>query len=436
MNQVKKVLILAYDFPPFISVGGLRPYNWFLEFEKHKLHPIIITRQWDDVTSEHAYIKPSSKKSAVVEHKSYGTIIKAPYFPNISNKLLLKFGTSKFKSIRRIITGIIEILQFFLPIGPKYTLYESANDYLNNHPVDIIISTGDPFVLFHYAQKLSKKHSIPWVADYRDPWSGNVFLQKNKILSKIFQKLEKKIIQHCSTITTVDEALIPFIQHNHTKPIHIIRNGFENKLLTIKSPILNHDTFNIAFIGTLYPWHPIEQSIQIFHEIAKNNNVKIQLNFFGLNLHEDSFFEEINSTFFSITYLPKMSNLQLAELLVHQHAFLLFNDFTLVGTKIYDYIALKRPILFCFDNEKENSTTYFHQFNSTKRPQKEIILNTKSGFLLKDEFELKEKLQLMCTDYDNSIKDLQFKHIEFYSRQYQTKLLAETIHSIVDKNMK
>jgi len=25
----KKVLILAYDFPPYVSVGGMRPYNWY-----------------------------------------------------------------------------------------------------------------------------------------------------------------------------------------------------------------------------------------------------------------------------------------------------------------------------------------------------------------------------------------------------------------------
>ncbi|MDA3780596.1 MAG: hypothetical protein PF487_10325 [Bacteroidales bacterium] len=26
---MKKVLILAYDFPPYVSVGGLRPYSWY-----------------------------------------------------------------------------------------------------------------------------------------------------------------------------------------------------------------------------------------------------------------------------------------------------------------------------------------------------------------------------------------------------------------------
>jgi hypothetical protein len=27
-TKMKKLLILAYDFPPYVSVGGMRPYNW------------------------------------------------------------------------------------------------------------------------------------------------------------------------------------------------------------------------------------------------------------------------------------------------------------------------------------------------------------------------------------------------------------------------
>ena len=27
--DMKKVIILAYDFPPYVSVGGLRPSSWY-----------------------------------------------------------------------------------------------------------------------------------------------------------------------------------------------------------------------------------------------------------------------------------------------------------------------------------------------------------------------------------------------------------------------
>ncbi len=34
---MKKVLILAYDFPPYVSVGGLRPYSWYKYFKEFGL---------------------------------------------------------------------------------------------------------------------------------------------------------------------------------------------------------------------------------------------------------------------------------------------------------------------------------------------------------------------------------------------------------------
>jgi hypothetical protein len=43
---MKKLLILAYDFPPYVSVGGLRPYNWFKYLKEFGVEPIVVTRQW------------------------------------------------------------------------------------------------------------------------------------------------------------------------------------------------------------------------------------------------------------------------------------------------------------------------------------------------------------------------------------------------------
>lgn len=45
---MKKVLILAYDFPPYVSVGGLRPYSWYKYFKEFGLYPIVVTRQWEN----------------------------------------------------------------------------------------------------------------------------------------------------------------------------------------------------------------------------------------------------------------------------------------------------------------------------------------------------------------------------------------------------
>ena len=88
---MKKILILTYDFPPYVSVGGLRPYSWYKNFKEFNFDPIIVTRQWENKYRNHLdYISPSKDKISKVFKSKYGTQIQSPYFPNFSNKILLK----------------------------------------------------------------------------------------------------------------------------------------------------------------------------------------------------------------------------------------------------------------------------------------------------------------------------------------------------------
>jgi hypothetical protein len=203
---MKKVLILAYDFPPFVSVGGLRPYNWYKYFSEYGFYPIVVTRQWsNEHGNELDYVAPGYSTTIIVEESEEGTILRTPYRPNLSNRLLLKYGPNKFKLGRKLITGFFEVLQFHFNVGPKLELYKAAKHYLQNNRADVIIATGDPFVLFRYAANLSKEFDIPWVADYRDPWSQGLFARKRSILSILQRFNEKRFVSNASIITTVDE---------------------------------------------------------------------------------------------------------------------------------------------------------------------------------------------------------------------------------------
>mgnify|MGYP001445437583 FL=1 len=60
--KTKKVLILAYDFPPYNSIGAQRPYSWLKYFNEFGFQPIIVTRHWDEIRDEEDYYKASKKQ--------------------------------------------------------------------------------------------------------------------------------------------------------------------------------------------------------------------------------------------------------------------------------------------------------------------------------------------------------------------------------------
>lgn len=160
-----KVLILAYDFPPYVSVGGLRPFSWYKYFREFGIDPVVITRQWSNSYGNHLdYIAPGTSTSEITEESTFGKIIRSPYHPNLSNRILLNQGEQKWRMVRKANSAFLEVAQFYLPVGPKIKLYHAAKRYLSSHKVDLILATGDPFVLFHYASKLSRAYKTPWLS--------------------------------------------------------------------------------------------------------------------------------------------------------------------------------------------------------------------------------------------------------------------------------
>jgi glycosyltransferase involved in cell wall biosynthesis len=439
---MKKLLILAYDFPPYVSVGGLRPYSWYKYLKDFNVYPIVVTRQWTNVHgSKMDYITPGTSNKNEIEHTKFGTIIKAPYTPTLANKIMLKFGEQNLVPVRKIITGTYEILQWFFMIGSKKTIYRGADEYLKNNKVDAIIATGDPFILFRYASMLSKKYNIPFIADYRDPWSQNneryqTYLKRWNLF------LEKKYTKDAETITTVSEFFEKKIkQINKTKLVYIIRNGYDLNALQIgKNIISSKDILKIGFIGTIYPYHPWRTFLRVLNKFYLDNpEYNIEVSFWGINI-QNEIAEEIDLHYpyikNKIIFHNKTPNDILLNKLASLNAFLLFNYYSIIGTKIYDYLALQRKIIFCFSNDAEANSLkekYYkvHELDATHRPQEELIQSTHAGVIVENADQLYDVWKDLHEEFDRTGSIVcHTQHVEEYSRKYQAGKLAEIIYEI------
>ena len=158
-----------------------------------------------------------------------------------------------------------------------------AVHYLKNNKVDAIIATGEPFVLFKYASALSRKHNIPWIADYRDPWTEN--RNRNKWFGGLNKYYERRFSAYAKCAITVGEYFRLQISANVHKPFHIIPNGFNPDAISAVSGISQEsDCLRFAFVGTIYKWHPLESVLHCFSLFADvSENRPFELNFYGVN---------------------------------------------------------------------------------------------------------------------------------------------------------
>jgi len=439
---MKKLLILAYDFPPYVSVGGLRPHAWYKYLKEFGVEPIVVTRQWGNFHGSHLdYISEGSSDQPILEESEIGTIIRAPYHQNAANRLMLKHGESKFRFLRKSITFYYEVLQFFKVVGPRASTYKTAKQYLKSNRVDVIIATGDPFVLFSYAAKLSKEFNTPWIADYRDPWSQSFSAKKRDFQRVIDYVFERYFVKTASSIVTVDLLFkIKLSQIFPEKEINIIPNGFDPMSIGDALKISQSgEQLTFSFIGTIYLWHPFESLLTGFSNfILKHPESNISIKFYGINkleifkkISEDKF-PELKDKIFFIQQIP---NDELLKILSKDNVLILFNYFQFTGTKIFDYLGIKRKILLCFEDDKEakklKDLYYFKNIEIEDCPQIDIINQTNSGIIVKDSAHLLTVLEELYAEFQATGQIACDSHgVEKYSRKIQVERLAELIKGV------
>lgn len=439
MRKKMNVLILAHDFPPYVSVGGLRPYSWMKYLPAYDIHPVIVTRNWnDEQTDPNSFIRPSTIQTVEQLNEEEYTLIKTPFRPNFAHRLLLKKGPLHYRILRQFYSLMIELLQFFLPVGTKRPIYCAAKNYLKTHKVDMIIATGEPFVLFHYAKKLSTEFDVPWIADYRDPWCQDVPIQHNLFLPTIYRVIEKRTVKTARAITTVSEFLVSQLTDIHG-PIKtkIITNGFDEENFEYLSSIDESQKLKIGFNGTIFPWYPISSLLKTLNKLWKVHAINFELNLTGIS-NQDEIASMIKNDFSSITefvhFSPAIENKIFVREMSKNNILILFNSFELMGTKIYDYLAMNRKILLLYTDDNDANKlkqTYYPTAltgDYSNSLQADLLKKTNSGIAVRDAEQL---LKILIQLNEELLTTGKIAHspsaIEEYSRKNQAKKLADFI---------
>lgn len=440
-----KAMILAYDFPPFVSVGGLRPYSWFKYLGAFGVEPVVITRQWaNHYGDERDYISASATAEVEIEESALGTIVRTPYTPNLSNRLLLSSGPTRGRLIRRLITAWYEVGQYYATIGPKVELYLAARRYLSEHKIDAIVATGEPFVLFNYAARLSAEFGIPWVADYRDPWSQDRRRIGKRISRAWEADLERRVTASASAITTVSELVRDHLVQLHSgKASAVIPNGYDPEAMAAASSSeQGHDQLTIAFTGSTYGWHPVESVFAVFDDfIRTTSSDALALHLIGVG--GSSSVEALLQAKFTnlartVRFTGRLPNDRMAAEVAKANAFLMFNNYAYSGTKVFDYMALKRRILLCYSDDPGAQRLKRQYYNldlapgTDERVLERMVEETNSGVIVKDAPHLLRVLTALHREFrETGTVSCEPVGTEKYSRKAQAERLAEVLKGLV-----
>lgn len=422
----KRVLILAYDFPPYNSIAAQRPASWLKYLKIYGVEPTVITFHWDrEISNDRDYIIPSFNTQTTTEDTGSGKVIRVPFKPNLRDKILHKYGFHKFSIVRKMLTLYFHFMRFvLLSHDNSRNLYKEAKKALTNEGYDLIVATAEPFILFKYARLLSKTYKLPWIADYRDPWTnnheeGSFFGLINK---KFFRRLETKYVSTASYITTAAPSYKNMINEILDKDIEVIYNGSDVEGI-VNEQIAQSTSFDIAYAGRIYPHQDLEVFLEAYKLFLDHYDGKVdsRLICYGMKFYHDnvnrilSYDQELNERIILTDRLPYedlIYKLQESSILL----LLSSSGADWLNAKIFDYLPLNRKIIL---------VTNDHGI------LKNILDECNGGEYFDSTLLLKEKLIAYYEEFKENGK--LNHHVSANALKYTRKVQAESLAKLINK---
>ncbi len=370
MSSKKKIklLILCFDYPPLNSIGAQRPHAWRKYFARNNIETTLITRNWSAQIKQPKDFLKKDEHPEIDKKDDFGRIIKLNYKGSIKHKL---FGNNKFKKLIRKTFSLLQLLlKWNFPIfDESYFIYKRAVTYLKGNKVDLILTTGEPFVFFKYAHDLNMRFNIPYILDYRDGWSSN-HIKKNglhKLFNIIERKRENKYLTHALFASAASPKIIKdnVSAFKKTK-FYLHENGIDLDLLNNINDVIEFKKFSICYTGSIYLEHNVSAFINAFKKIKHTLGFDIQVIFVGIKLYHNSQVQRIidlsKEYEDEIIIYERIPHQESVTLQLKCHLLLKF-DFTgqkdnLLGAKLYEYAATRKPILTILSNP--DKTTHFY----------------------------------------------------------------------------
>lgn len=432
---MKRVLIISYYWPPG---GGAGVQRW-LKFAKYLRdfgwEPVVYTPQ----NPEYPALDPSLEKDVPKGIEVLKTRILEPYllykiFSGRSYRENIQAGFISEKKRPGIAEKISAWIRgnLFIPdarcfwIGPSVKFLAK---WLRENHVDAIVSTGPPHSMHMIAYGLKQMVNIPWLADFRDPWTQIDFYNKLRLTrwaDAKHKRLERKVLETADRVVTVSPTCSEGLKSIYSRNIHVITNGFDPADFG-NLPPFGYDTFSITHLGSLNADRNPHKLWEVLAQLVEQREffaTKLAIRLIGKT--DISVLDSLQATgltrFVEKTgYLPHDQALAKAS----QSAVLLLplnntpNVMGITTGKIFEYLALKRPVLAIGPEDGDAAS---------------IIMQTQSGHIAS--FDDKNKMTQLLLEWEQAILnkklELNSRNTEHYSRLELTRALSKILDSMAD----
>ena len=439
---MKRVLIISYYWPPSGGSGVQRWVKFAKYLPKEGWQPVIYTPENPELTAVDKTLSSEIPPEAEIIKRH----ITEPY--GIYRKLMGKGSSTDLKTLTSAGSSSDEVNpinggmkswkqklslfirgNFFIPDPRILWLHPSVRflkEYLKGHPVDAIVTTGPPQSMHLIGLKLSKATGLPWIADFRDPWTKMFYFKHLGLTRRSEEKhhqLEKEVLDGATRIIAVSPMVQKDFQAMTSTPVELITNGFDEEDFNREFEL--DEYFNITHTGLFASdgnpetlWKVLADKCSSDEEFKRSLRIRLvgktdkeiidsivsaglgqNLRDFGYQSHEVAVREQLNA---SVLILPLRKEPEYEAVL---------------PGKLFEYLASRRPIL---------------GIGQTEGAMAKVVRETGSGVVYNwdEEKKIKAWIDLCWDEFKNDELKDNMSDISKYSRRKLTKRLASLLNEL------
>jgi len=428
---MKKVLIITYYWPPSGGAGVQRWLKFVKYLRTYGWEPVVYTAENPEAPSlDYSLAKDIPEGLEVIRkpiwepYSFYRKFVGMKKEDKISAGFLSESKQPGFtQKVAVWLRG-----NLFIPDARRFWISPSITfltNYIRHNAIDAIISTGPPHTTHMIALGIKKRLGIPWLADFRDPWTEIDFytdLKLTRIADKIHHKMELRVLKSADSVVIISKSMAESFKKIYGRAYDIVTNGFDPEDTAIGG-ILQDKEFSLAHIGSMVKtrnpgllWKVLRSLCDADSDFDRDLEIKLvgkvdftvieSIKKYGLEKHLNK-----------IEYLDHSAVIRVQQ--ESQVLLLMINNTPnvkmILPGKFFEYLAAGRPIL-CIGAEGDAS---------------EILQETGTGLFssFEDEAALKSNIMTYYAAFSNGTLNVTSKGIERFSRE---KLTGE-ITGILDR---
>lgn len=351
----RKVLILTYYWPPAGGPGVQRILKFVKYLPQFGWEPIVLTvRNGEYPALDEGLLKEIPPGLKVYSTRSLeffrffkwitGRRSGVPIETYILNREKMGWKDLIFTWVRQNV---------FLPdarVGWVPFAVKMGKEILKKEKPDLIFSSSPPHSLQLAASRLARYSGLPWVADFRDPWTDAFWdkgLRRSTWAADRNQQMEQDILSSASAVTTVSKGFLDLLTKGRTVNSQILPNGYDGAdFQSTKQP---GEKFRFVYAGHIAASQNPQNFFEALALLPEEIRTMLDIHFFGkFDQIVPATLQKMQLT--DLVHLhPYISHTEAVQKIIHADVLLLLipkvHGKGILTGKVYEYLATGNFIL-------------------------------------------------------------------------------------------